>query len=56
MNAEYTGYAGWHTFEAELYAMVLGVQFFGSFITTATANYPADGIMDYTGETGTRST
>ena len=34
----------WHTFEAELYAMVLGVKFFGSFITTATANYPADGI------------
>ena len=33
----------WHTFETELYAIVLGVQFFGSFITTATANYPVSG-------------
>ena len=25
-----------HTFEAELYAVILGVQWYGSFITTAT--------------------
>ena len=33
----------WHTFETELYAIVLGVQFFGSFITTATAKFPVSG-------------
>ena len=31
----------WHTFETELYAMVLGVKFFGSFITTEPALRPA---------------
>ena len=30
----------WHTFETELYAMVLGCKKFGSFITTATVKYP----------------
>ena len=33
----------WLTFETELYAMVLGVKFFGSFITTATTNFPVSG-------------
>ena len=33
----------WHTFETELYAIVLGVQFFRSFITTATAKFPVSG-------------
>ena len=33
----------WHTFESELYAMVLGVKWYGSFITTATANFPSSG-------------
>ena len=33
----------WHTFESELYAIVLGCKKFGSFITTATVNYPPCG-------------
>ena len=33
----------WHTFETELYAIVLGVRFFGAFITTATSNFPMTG-------------
>ena len=34
----------WHTFETELYAIVLGCKKFGSFITTATASYPPGGV------------
>ena len=34
----------WHTFESELYAIVLGCKKFGSFITTATVNYPPSGV------------
>ena len=34
------GQLKWHTFESELYAIVLGCKKFGSFITVATVNYP----------------
>ena len=34
----------WHTFESELFAIVLGCKKFGSFITTATVNYPPGGV------------
>ena len=30
----------WHTFVSELHAMVIGCKKFGSYITTATVNYP----------------
>ena len=34
----------WHTFEAELHAIVLGCSKFGNFITTATVKYPPSGV------------
>jgi len=34
----------WHTFETELYALVLGCTKFGNFITTATVKYPPSGV------------
>ena len=34
----------WHTFESELYAIVVGVKKFGKFITTATVTYPLNGV------------
>ena len=34
----------WLTFEAELYAIVIGCTKFGSYITTATAQYPPKGV------------
>ena len=34
----------WHTFESELYAIVLGCKKFGKFITAATVNYPPTGV------------
>ena len=34
----------WHTFETELYAIVLVVEIFGAFITTATMTYPQSAV------------
>ena len=38
------GQLRWHTFESELFAIVLGCSKFGNFITTATVNYPPSGV------------